>query len=118
MPIPLYIGDIRANIHQMRYTIMAFLFGKLFKELTNLEKKHHKHRLGELRFRSREKAYTQCPDSCNRHQEVLIESLTMHNAFDGLMQCVMSNEQIGNKINQQHLPHRQVVAVFNENCYS
>ena len=96
---------------------MAFLFGKLFKELTNLEKKHHKHRLGELRFRSREKADTQCPDSCNRHQEVLIESLTMHNAFDGLMQCVMSNEQIGNKINQQHLPHKQVVAVFNENCY-
>ena len=47
---------------------------------------------------------------------MLIESLTMNESFGRFFQCVMTDEQIGNEIDQQQLPCGQLIVFLDPYC--
>ena len=51
----------------MGYRIAVFVLGVVLEHLANLEEKHDKHRLGELRLGSRQETYEQRSESGYGH---------------------------------------------------
>ena len=92
---------IGTNVHQMGNAFTAFALGIAFKEFTDLEKQHDEDRFRELRLGTRQETDAECPNSGNRHEEMLVESLSVHQSLSGFLERVKTNNQIRNQIDEQ-----------------
>ena len=81
------------------------MLGIVLKQFANLEEQHDEDGLGKLRLHSRQEADEQRTDSGDAHEQVLVERLALEDAFYGLGQHVIADEQIGHEKHQQLLPH-------------
>ena len=52
------MGDVGADVHQLRDTLTTSTLGKTFKEFAHLKEEHNKHRFSELWFCHRHKTDT------------------------------------------------------------
>ena len=102
---------VRTDVHEVGDTLTALSLGIALEEFTDLEEEHDEDRLRELCLCSGQETDAECTDGGNGHEEVLVKGFPMHHTLYCLFQCVMSDEQVGDKIYQQQLPGRQV-AVF------
>jgi hypothetical protein len=107
MALSLNMRHIGPYVHQVGYALTAFPFGIALEQLANLKEQHDEDRLDKLSLGTGQKADEQCADSGHRHKEVLIEGFAMQQSFGCLLQRLMSDEQIGYKIDQQQLPSSQ-----------
>ena len=94
------MGHIRADIHQMCNAVAALTFGIALEQFANLEKEHHKDCLGKLGFSPRDESDAEGTNGGYRHQEMLVESFALCQSLDGFLQCVVTNQEVGNKVNQ------------------
>ena len=96
----------------MRNAVAALTLSITLKQLTYLEKQHHKHRLGELCFSPWQETYTQGADGGNTHQEVLVKRLALQQTLSRLLQGIMTYYDIRYQIYQQQLPGFECKLVF------
>ena len=75
---------IRSDIHQMCNALATLSLGIALEQFTYLEEKHHEDGLGELRLCPRQESDAQSADGSNRHEEMLVEGIALHNALPGL----------------------------------
>ena len=78
------MGDIRPYIHQMGDTVAALALSITLKEFAYLEEEHHEDGLWELRLCPRQESDAQSADGSNRHEEMLVEGIALHNTLPGL----------------------------------
>ena len=93
----------------------ALSFGIALEQLAYLEEEHHKDRLRKFGFRPRQEPDTERTDGGYRHQKMLVESLTFRQALDGFLQCVVTNQEVGNEVDHEQLPLGQVQSLFDSN---
>lgn len=108
------MSHVRTDVHEVGDTLTALSLGIALEEFTNLEEEHDEDRLRELRLCSGQETDAECTDGGNGHEEVLVKGIPMHHTLYCLFQCVMSDEQVGDKIYQQQLPGRQVAVFLND----
>ena len=89
------MGHVRPNVHQMGNALAAASFGVSLEEFAYLEKQHYEHRFRELRLGSWQETDEQCTDGGYRHEEMLIEGIAVNQSFDGFLQGVVTNEEVG-----------------------
>ena len=80
--------------------VATLAFSKTLEEFTYLEEEHHENSLWKLRFCTRQESDTEGSDGGYRHEEVLIEGITVEQTLYCLLQRVVSDEQIGYEIYQ------------------
>ena len=105
-------GIVGFYLHQVRNAVAALTLSITLKQLTHLEKQHHKHRLGELCFGPWQETYTQGADGGNTHQEVLVKRLALQQTLSRLLQGIMTYYDIRYQIYQQQLPGFECKLVF------
>ena len=81
--------------------LAALPLGVALEELAHLEKQHDEDGLSHLRLSIRQETDGERTDGGYRHQEMLVEPVAMHDAFGGLMKCLMTGNEIGDKIDEQ-----------------
>jgi len=107
--------DVRADIHQVSDAVATLAFSIPLEELTHLEEEHYEDSLRKLGFSTRQESDTEGSDGGYRHEKMLIEGISVEQTLNGLLQRVVPDEQIGDEINQQQLPLRQVGILLDEN---
>ena len=70
----------------MRDAFPAFSFGQPLEILAHLEEQHHKDGLSKLVLGTRQKTNAEGTYSGHRHQEVLVERISMCQSLDSLFQ--------------------------------
>ena len=98
------MGNVGAYVHQVGDRLPAAPLGIVFEKFAHLEKQHHKHGFGKLGLGSRQKADEQCTDGGDAHEQVFIKRISLHDAFHGFAEHIITGYQIGHEINQQQLP--------------
>ena len=93
----------------------ALSFGIALEQLAYLEEEHHKDRLRKFGFRPRQEPDAERTDGGYRHQEMLVESLTLGQSLDGFLQCVVTNQEVGDEVDHEQLPLGQVQSLFDSN---
>ena len=97
------MGHIGTDIHEVGDTVATLALSIALEELAYLEKEHDKHSLRELSLGSRQETYEQGTNGGHRHEEMLIESIAMTQALDGLLECVVTNEEVRNHVDEQQV---------------
>ena len=82
---------IGSDIHQMRDAIAALTLGIPFKEFADLEEKHDKNGLRKLRLCPWQEADAEGTCRSNRHEEMLVEGITLCDSLPSLMQRLVAN---------------------------
>ena len=113
LTLSFHVSRVRTNIHQMSYALSAFPFRIPFEKFAYLKEQHDEHRLWELCFRTREKSDEQCTDGSDRHQEMFVECLPVHDALYRFLQRIVSDDEIRNEIDTKQLPCRKLKFLFN-----
>ena len=80
------MGHIWTDVHQVGDALAAFSPGIALEEFSDLEEEHHKDRLRKLRLGPRQETDAERTDGSNRHQEMLVEGITLHDSVPSLMQ--------------------------------
>ena len=93
----------------------ALSLGIALEQLAYLEEEHHKDRLRKFGFRPRQEPDAERTDGGYRHQEMLVESLALGQSLDGFLQCVVTNQEVGNEVDHEQLPLGQVQSLFDSN---
>ena len=78
------MSDVWPDVHQMCNALATLSLSIPLKEFAHLEEKHHEDGLGELRLCPRQESDAQSADGSNRHEEMLVEGIALHNALPGL----------------------------------
>ena len=97
------MGHIGTDIHEVGDAVATLALCIALEELAYLEKEHDKHSLRELSLGSRQETYEQGSDGGHRHEEMLVESVAMTQALDGLLECVVTNEEVRNHVDEQQV---------------
>ena len=113
LTVPLQIGSVRADVHQVGNALAAAAFSYAFKQLTDLKEQHYEDCFRELGGGLRQEPYAQRAEGRNAHQKVLVEGLAVSDALSRLLQSVESRNQIRNQINQKQLPGGQAGLFLN-----
>jgi hypothetical protein len=79
-----------------------------------LKEQHHEDRLGKFILTSRQEPYEQCSKGGDNHQEVFVEGIPLKYALDSFSDDVISHEQIGNEVDYQQLPYRQIGCLLDD----
>ena len=102
--VPLHMGRIRADVHEVGNRLPAPAFRDPFEQFTHLEEQHHEHRLRELRLRPRQEADDERPQRGDGHEEVLVQRLPMGQCLDRLLDGLPSHDEVRNEVNEQVSP--------------
>ena len=94
--------------------VAALSLGIALEKLTDLEEQHDEDSLGKLCLGPWQETDAERSDGGHGHQKVLVEGIAVGNSFCCLLQCVVPDEQIGNKIDQQQLPCGQLAVLFDD----
>ena len=95
------IGIVRADIHQSADVLTALTNSITLEELTDLIKQHNSNAF-HIVTASGPDSNDKGADGCDRHQKILVECLTIENAFSGLSQNIIADYQISDQI-ENHL---------------
>ena len=101
------MGGVGPDLHQVRDRPPAASLGILFEELPELEEEHHEDRLRELALRPRQEAYPERPKSGDAHQEVLVQQLPLRYPFRRLPECIVTDNEVRDEVDEEQLPERQ-----------
>ena len=107
-----HMGHVGSNVHKVSDAGAALALGIALKEFANLEKQHHKHRLGKLVLGTGQKTDAQCAHCGYGHQEVLVEHLAVQQSLDGLDDGAVAHQKIWHQIHQQQLPRGQLAVAL------
>ena len=110
----LHIGHVRPDVHQMGDAVTAPPLRIGLEQFADLEKQHNEYRFRKLRLRTRQEAYAQRAEGGQRHQEMLVEHVSMPDAPGRLQQCLAADKQVRNQVNQQQLPGLPTVGMFQD----
>ena len=102
--VPLHMGRIRTDVHEVGDRLPAPAFRNPFEQFTHLEEQHHEHRLRELRLRPRQEADDERPQRGDGHEEVLVQRLPMGQCLDRLLDGLPSHDEVRNEVNEQVSP--------------
>ena len=81
---------IWTDVHEVGDAVAALSLGVALEEFTHLEEEHHENSLRELCLSPRQEADGQGTNGSNRHEEMLVEGITMSDPLPGLMQCLVA----------------------------
>ena len=101
LAVLLDVGIIRANIHQGGDAAAALAHGVALEQLTDLIEQHHGHGL-QIVAASLIDGQRNGAHGGHRHQEVLVEHLTLDDAPEGLAENIIADDEISSQI--QHRP--------------
>ena len=99
-----YVGDVRAQVHQMGDALAAAALGHFLEEFADLEEQHHEDGLGELGLGAGHEADGQRSHRGDAHEEVLAESLAVDEAFGGFLEGIPADDQVRHQEQQEVLP--------------
>ena len=108
------MGRIRPDVHQVRDRFPAAAFRDALEEFSHLEEQHHEHRLGELRRGARQEADGERAQRRHAHQEILVQSLAVHQRLGRLGQRLPTDNQVRHQINEEIGPYRPVRFLFDD----
>ena len=74
----------------MRDTVAALALSIALEEFANLEEEHDEDSLWKLRLRARQETDAEGADSSDRHEEMLVEHLALHDALPCFMQRLVA----------------------------
>ena len=112
--VPLDLGRIGANVHQMAHGAARAALCDALEELADLEEKHDEDRFGELGLSPREETDGERAQRGDAHQEILVQCLAVCKGLGGFLQGVPADEEVGDQKEQQVLPGRPVCLFFDE----
>ena len=105
-PVPLDVRIVRADVHQRGDALAALADGVGLEQLADLVEQHDCDGLGEIAAalvqRQRDGA-----DRGHRHEEVLIEHLSVQDALARLVQDVVADDQVGRQVQDRRREHGQ-----------
>ena len=82
---------IRPDIHQMRNALPALTLGITLEEFTHLEEEHHEDGFRILCLCPWQEAYQQRTDGGHRHEEMLVEGITVGDTLPRLVKRLMTD---------------------------
>ena len=103
-PVPLYVCNVRTDVHEVRNGLPGASLGHFFEEFSHLEEQHDEDRLRELGLCAGHETDTQGSQGGDAHEEILTEGFTLQKALCGLLERIPAHNKIRYQKQQQILP--------------